>query len=164
MGRALPEVWSALAGDSGPQGAPCSRSRRTVSLITSPAITLTRRRGNWSGCGSVPSPRRPGSSAAPGRKRSGATFQGGKAGNTTTMRAVELLPALPYSVCASTACSQRLREEPFCADASRSQLPSGVLYIPSYLLSTGVCLQRVSSSPASICALDAGVRVTVTSR
>ena len=57
MGRALPEVWSALAGDSGPQGAPCSRSRRTVSLITSPAITLPRRRGNWSGCGSVPSPR-----------------------------------------------------------------------------------------------------------
>ena len=63
MGRALPEVWSALAGDSGPQGAPCSRSRRTVSLITSPAITLPRRKGNWSGCGSVPSPRRPGSSA-----------------------------------------------------------------------------------------------------
>ena len=64
MGRALPEVWSALAGDSGPQGAPCSRSRRTVSLITSPAITLPRRRGNWSGCGSVPSPPSPG--AAPG--------------------------------------------------------------------------------------------------
>ena len=37
MGRALPEVWSALAaGDSGPQGAPCSRSRRTVSLLTLP--------------------------------------------------------------------------------------------------------------------------------
>ena len=58
MGRALPEVWSALAGDSGPQGAPCSRSRRTVSLITSPAITLPRRRGDWSGCRSAPSPRR----------------------------------------------------------------------------------------------------------
>ena len=64
MGRALPEVWSALAGDSGPQGAPCSRSRRTVSLITSPAITLPRRRGNWSGCGSVPSPRRQGAALA----------------------------------------------------------------------------------------------------
>ena len=78
MGRALPEVWSALAGDSGPQGAPCSRSRRTVSLITSPAITLPRRRGNWSGCGSVPSPRRRQGAAPPSAQPRAQRFMGDK--------------------------------------------------------------------------------------